>query len=191
METVGIVLAGGQSRRFGSPKAFVSYANRCFYEYAVEALSPHCDEVVLSTQEQWVTSFPKEYRVVIDDPSVKGDGPLAGILSVMQTVKARRYMVLPCDMPFVTADLMGELLRQHRSPMTAVTTDHQRHPLLSIWYAELKEVIDLALQQGRRSVLDALENTPVHWIEGNQLTERPAYHLLNVNSREQWEGREL
>lgn len=190
MKTVGIVLAGGQSRRFGSPKAFFQYNNIPFYEYAVKALEPHCHEVVVSTQKNWKDQFPNTLRVVVDLPTVKGEGPLAGIYSVMETVQACRYIVLPCDMPFINAEIIGELIRQYQPPISAVTIDTQRHPLVSIWESGLKEQLQFAFQQGHRSVIRALKGVSVHWIESEQLTSQYELAFLNVNTLEQWEGRD-
>ena len=59
MKTVGIVLAGGLSRRFGSPKAFARLEAKYFYERAVEAYEPFCEEVVVVTRQELVDRFGK------------------------------------------------------------------------------------------------------------------------------------
>jgi molybdopterin-guanine dinucleotide biosynthesis protein A len=38
MRHVNVLLAGGASRRFGEPKAFVNWRNKMFYEWAKTAL---------------------------------------------------------------------------------------------------------------------------------------------------------
>ena len=50
MKTIGIVLAGGQSKRFGEPKALALRRGKPFLFYSVEALRPIVDQVVVVAQ---------------------------------------------------------------------------------------------------------------------------------------------
>ncbi len=53
--------------------------------------------------------FPRSVNVMTDLARYAGLGPLAGILSVMESVEADRYIVLPCDMPFVDSRAYVEI----------------------------------------------------------------------------------
>lgn len=99
--TVGILLAGGLSRRFGSPKAFAEIDGGLFYERTYQALEAACGHVVIVSREEFLPLFPKELDVITDLLVVAGKGPLAGIFSAMALRPAERYMVLPCDIPFI------------------------------------------------------------------------------------------
>ena len=133
MKTAGIVLAGGLSSRFGSPKAFAEWEGRPFYELSLAALSPFCEECIVVTRPELVERFPEGLHVTTDIEQFVGQGPIAGILSGMEKLHADRYIVLPCDMPFMTADVIGRLLDCHSSGVTAVVLDGKYHPLVSVW----------------------------------------------------------
>lgn len=47
MRTLGAVLAGGRSSRFGSDKALAMLAGQSLLDHAVAALVPHCDAVII------------------------------------------------------------------------------------------------------------------------------------------------
>ena len=53
------------------------------------------------TRHELLERFPGDVNVMTDIVEYAGLGPLAGILSVMESVEADRYVVLPCDMPYV------------------------------------------------------------------------------------------
>src|SRR5690625_1015821 len=99
---IGIVLAGGQSRRFGSPKAFAKKDGKEFYQYSIDAIKQLVNSVVISTNDQLEKNFSiTGYEMITDIEKFKEKGPLAGIYTVMNTFSAEWYMVIPVDVPFM------------------------------------------------------------------------------------------
>lgn len=182
MKTVGILLAGGKSRRFGSPKAFATHEGHEFYHYSLDALRPFCDEIVVVARPEFVRCFPDTVHVTTDLETFAGMGPLAGILSAMDKIAADRYVVLPCDMPFIVAGVMGKLLELHVGDISAVTVDGKRHPLVSIWNANVKPSIRQALLDDNRRVMHVQSQHEGQWIEGALLTNTPEIAFKNVNT---------
>ena len=182
MRTVGIVLAGGLSRRFGSPKAFARIDNEYFYERAVEALMPHCEEVVIVTRPELMDSYPDQVKVISDLPKVAGFGPLVGILSAMEFVEADRFVVLPCDMPCVNVDVIGQLVARHDGAVTAIAAAGKYHPLVSVWDRKLKKSLREALQNNRFGVMELLEKLDVTWIDGHIFTDYEQGVFRNMNT---------
>ncbi|WP_172372526.1 molybdenum cofactor guanylyltransferase [Sporosarcina jiandibaonis] len=181
MKTAGIVLAGGLSRRFGSPKAFASCESGYFYERAIEALEPFCEEVVVVTREELLERFPTGVNTITDVQEVVGLGPLAGIYSAMEAVDADTYAVLPCDMPYVDYGIMNGFKQLHQGSVTAVMAAGKYHPLVSIWNKESKKPILDALQREQLSVMKLLQELEVTWIKGNSLTKNEKRIFTNIN----------
>jgi molybdenum cofactor guanylyltransferase len=181
MKTAGIVLAGGLSRRFGSPKAFARFGSGYFYERAIEALEPFCEEVIVVTREELLERFPQSVNTITDFPEVAGLGPLAGIYSAMKAVKADAYAVLPCDMPYVDSTIMNSVRQHHKGSVTAVTAEGKYHPLVSVWNRETKQPILDALLSEQLSVMKLLKELDVTWINGGSLTNDENRIFKNIN----------
>jgi len=186
--TVGIILAGGLSRRFGSPKAFAKLGEQYFYQWVMEALAPCCSEVFVVTRPEHMQRFPSSVIVMTDIARYAGLGPLAGILSVMESVQADRYVVLPCDMPFVDSGAMLKLLEHHEKGVTAVISDGRYHPLVSIWDRKLMSAVKEALENEQLRVMKILTQSDVIWVDGSTLTDDEKRMFMNVNTPEALEG---
>ena len=182
MRTVGIVLAGGLSRRFGSPKAFARIGNEYFYERAVESVIPYCEEVIIVACPEQMDAYPAQLEVILDLPEVAGFGPLAGVLSAMEFVEADRYVILPCDMPYVNGSVIGQLVARHDGGITAITAAGKYHPLVSIWDRNLKSPLRKALENDQFSVMKLLGKLDVAWIDGGVLTDHEPSVFRNVNT---------
>lgn len=191
MRTVGIILAGGLSSRYGSPKAFAKWEGVHFYKLTMQALAPHCDETVIVTRPELVERFDCLLQVVTDLAEVAGEGPLAGILSGMEAVEADRYIVLPCDMPFMTSEVIGRLVECYESAVTAVVLEGKLHPLVSVWSGMAKVELRSALDSGQRRVMNVQEKLGVKWIEGIALSDNPRHVLMNVNTPDILRGVDL
>ncbi|MDZ7780192.1 MAG: molybdopterin-guanine dinucleotide biosynthesis protein B [Gemmatimonadota bacterium] len=107
--TLGAVLSGGRSTRFGSDKALAELGGVTLLDRAVRTLREVCDEVVV------VSSRPEHDgagRVRIPDLRA-GAGPLAGLESALRHAErtgAGRVVALACDLPDVDQDLVRRLL---------------------------------------------------------------------------------
>src|SRR5699024_4641990 len=130
-QTVGILLAGGMSRRFGTPKAFQDWNGITFYEYVYTALQAVCADIIIVTRHQLKRRFPDKYHTVVDEEVYVGCGPHAGIFIVIHQKEANQYIVLPCDMPLISVDIMRALFRKHQLSVTVVRTKEELQPLVS------------------------------------------------------------
>lgn len=183
--TVGILLAGGLSRRYGSPKAFALIEGEPFYERAYRALAAVCDHVVIISRPELMSHFPPEVDVITDLDRVAGQGPLAGILSGMTARSAEKYMVLPCDMPFVGRAETARLLESADSSfdITAVRNAAEKIPLFSIWDSRVKGQLKRELEAGQFRVMMFMEKMNTEWIDSSEIHHDPVV-FRNVNQPE-------
>jgi molybdenum cofactor guanylyltransferase len=88
----GILLAGGESRRFGSPKAEAVFDGETLQARAWRLLGDACDERILVGPG--------------DDP---GTGPVAAIAAGLRRTANDVAVVVPVDMPLLTVDALHAL----------------------------------------------------------------------------------
>jgi len=191
MRTIGVVLAGGQSRRFGSPKAFATIDGEYFYERICRLLAELCNDVIIVTREELLLQFPKHMNVITDCDEYKGNGPLSGIYSAMKQEQAERYLVLPCDMPFLTVSAIKKLVDAASSDTAnldavfSITLEEVYHPLVSIWPYNMKQQIKQVLEKKQYSVMKLLANAKVVWLNGEVLFDNAQFILQNINIQDQ------
>jgi molybdopterin-guanine dinucleotide biosynthesis protein A len=183
METIGILLAGGMSRRFGSPKAFAKINDKFFYEHVWHALDVSCDDVVIVTRDELMPRFPEQLDVIIDLPSLSGLGPLVGIYTAMTERPANQYLVLPCDMPFIgqkeTAALI-QLAEGH--DVTAVRTSEEHLPLFSIWNHRVKKDLMREILNKQLSVMKFLDQVETKWVDSRLIhVDKTIFRNINTD----------
>jgi molybdopterin-guanine dinucleotide biosynthesis protein A len=104
VKVLGAVLAGGESRRFGSDKAEVIVAGRPLIEHVVDALSRDCDAVVVCGRRQPASA--------LEDRPCAGLGPLGGLCAALAYGAAGGFdavLSVPCDVPDLPTDLLQRL----------------------------------------------------------------------------------
>lgn len=103
-----VVLAGGQSKRMGTDKAFLTYKDKTFLQTIVEKLSKKCDEIILSVNKdpQIYQKHLKPYKVKIVKDLYPYEGPLNAILSVSEHVKNPYVFIVTCDTPLLNENLI-------------------------------------------------------------------------------------
>lgn len=102
---IGVVLAGGRSRRMGRDKALLPWRGRPLIEHQLALLrAAGVDDVRVSGQRP-------AYRGIADiRPQA---GPLAGLASVAETLPDdTQLLVVPVDMPLLEPELLRRLCKQ-------------------------------------------------------------------------------
>lgn len=179
--TVGILLAGGLSRRFGSPKAFAELDGKAFYEYAHDALAAVCEEVVIITRPELKGRFPLTLDVISDTEKFAGFGPLAGIYTAMAERPASQYLVLPCDMPFIGAAETGKLM-QAASPgadITALRADDHDIPLFSLWKGHIVGLLEKELDAEQLRVMVFMAKVETEWLDSSAIGNMDTFRNIN------------
>jgi len=100
----GILLVGGTSSRFGSPKELAEYEGETLGNRAWRLLAEACDERL------------KVGREGLADP---GTGPVAAIAAGLRAASHEIAVVLPVDMPLLTAASLHELAAACRDAAVA------------------------------------------------------------------------
>ncbi|WP_408006770.1 molybdenum cofactor guanylyltransferase [Pseudalkalibacillus sp. A8] len=153
----GIVLAGGESRRYGTPKALEEIDGIPFYKKAIDILEPFVEHLVIVVHPSIRESIPvqKGVTIIMDEPKVKGEGPLAGIYSGMKAYEASHYLVLACDMPLMEGRIFKQLASIHAflKPECSVIpcTENCVQPLAALYSSSiLPHIIGLLKNKKRR-----------------------------------------
>jgi molybdopterin-guanine dinucleotide biosynthesis protein A len=132
----GLILAGGASKRMQRDKAALKIQGKTQLVRAFELLSRYLQRVFVSVRADQ-TSDPTRAHLPLIVDSVEGAGPITGIRSALAAHPEVAWLVLACDLPFVSDAAIEELLRR-RDPSALATAYKSAHdglpePLCAIW----------------------------------------------------------
>ena len=102
----GILLVGGASERFGSPKALASFRGETLAERGRRLLGEVCSEVIAVGKETDGLELPFP---VLDD-GVEERAPVFGVIAGVRAATHDVCLVLPVDCPLVTPEALRALL---------------------------------------------------------------------------------
>lgn len=166
-ELLGLVLAGGRSRRMGRDKALLAFDGGTLLQRQVRALESLCARVAVS-------GAYAGFDCIAD---MRPDaGPLAG-LQAASAAWHGALLAVPVDMPLMTAELLAELV-QARQP-----AHFEGHPLPAFFpdARALAEAADALLSGDDRSV------RALHRRLGSRaLPMRNAAAFANANTPADW-----
>jgi molybdenum cofactor guanylyltransferase len=179
----GLVMMGGQSTRMGTPKGSICYHNEPQYLYLLKLLNQCCEHAYLSCSAEQAAAIETSKKIV--DVHAQA-GPMGGLLSAFAQMPQKSWLVVACDMPFVTLATFDFLIA-NRNPEAIATVfrnpvKNTAEPLLSIWEASAYPVLQKSFEEGQRSLLKILQQ------EGNvqQLEVPDKQWLINVNTPEDY-----
>jgi molybdenum cofactor guanylyltransferase len=132
----GLILAGGSSSRMLRDKAALRYQGKSQLERAFELAGRHVSKVFISVRADQTADPTRAQRPMIVD-CVAGTGPIVGIRSALAAYPRVAWLVLACDLPFLSDAALSQLLRERdaASLATAYRSAHDGlpEPLCAVW----------------------------------------------------------
>lgn len=126
----GIILAGGKSSRMGSDKGLVKINGKRFIEHILDALLPSVNEVIIIANNDNYNNLG--YKVIED--KIKDCGPLGGIYTGLLNSQTESNIVVSCDIPFISSDLIKHILENMgRADMSVPLYKGNIEPLCAVY----------------------------------------------------------
>lgn len=166
MNRSAIILAGGFSSRLGQDKGLMQLVDKSLVKHVLDAVSSVVDEriVVVSSSSQaenYKKLLDSSVKVIVDDGELHG--PLVGAKSGFKAASGDFSLLLPCDMPFLSKDVLSLLfeLCGNRSAVIPRWPNGYIEPLHAVYQTRMAlEAAENALSMGEanmRSMVDKLK----------------------------------
>ncbi len=184
---MGIVLAGGKSRRLGINKSLLEIGDKKLIQRVVDVLADIFSDLLL------VTNTPEDYEFVglpMVGDAIPGTGALGGIYSGLKASSSERSFFVACDMPFLNGDLIRHMIAEAGGhdvviPRVSYGTRNSAgyQPLHAIYSKGCIPHIEALLQARRLCIIDFFPHVRVKEIpqEVVQRYDPNRCLFLNVN----------
>ena len=180
----GLVLAGGASTRMRTDKATLQYHGQPQLQWAFELVAKFCAASFVSVRpDQRGDAARAGHPQIVDRQP--GIGPIAGISAALLEHPKAAWLVLACDLPFLTEHTLEHLIA-HRDASKIATAYRSAHdglpePLCAIWEPAAREPVLAYLATGKQCPRKFLINSDTKLLD---LPESQA--LDNVNTVEEF-----
>jgi molybdenum cofactor guanylyltransferase len=159
---VGVLLAGGQSRRMGGGDKFLrALGGRPLIDWVVERATPQVDTMIVNAAGD-AARFDDFGLPVVADVIEGFAGPLAGILTGLEWAAAHRpdadwLVSFACDAPFVPTDLVDKLrtaVAADDADLACAASGGRTHPVCGLWPVALKDALRRAMVEEEMRKID-------------------------------------
>lgn len=164
-DCTAIILAGGDSRRMGHDKATLPFADKTLLQTVIAATQQLFPVTLVSVRQ----IRPEICLPQVCDTQDNG-GPLTGLVTTLSRVATPWAFVVGCDMPFVSPALVEQLAKYRAQQHAIVPVVHGKvQPLATFYSTACIPVMRASLSLGDKSLLGAIKNLNVCYVEETQL----------------------
>lgn len=189
-DITAIVLAGGQSRRFGRDKALEPIAGepmiRRVIRRSAEAVGAAEVMVVVSNLER-AADLPLDPAHLVVSDLFPGCGPLGGIYTGLLAARTEWGLVTACDMPRLSAPLLLHMSKIRDAVDVVVPVlDGRPEPTHALYSRRCLPAIKARLHAGELKISGFFDCVRVRYVLENEIRRFDPGLLssLNVNRRE-------
>jgi molybdenum cofactor guanylyltransferase len=187
-ERGAVLLAGGDSKRLGQPKALLDFCDQTLIARMVNTLSCHFTTIIL------VTDRPEQYQgleVKITGDLIAGPvkSPLRGIHAGLSISDLPYQFVAACDMPFLNLDLisyMETFAGRYDAVVPRIGSYYQ--PLHAFYSRSCLEIIEHQIKLGYYKIIDFYSTINIRYIDETEISrfDPEQNSFININTWEDY-----
>ena len=154
-DVTAVILAGGRGQRLGGlDKGLVELEGKPLIEHVLAAMVGQADEIIINANRNCDVYAAYKHRVISDEMTGY-QGPLAGFAAAMTACDTDFIVTLPCDGPFVPADLVNRLveaLEQENADIAVAHDGKRMQPVYALITRSLLPDLQDFLDGGERKI---------------------------------------
>lgn len=179
--TVGVLLAGGQSRRMGREKPLQTVGGVTLVERAATALRAVVGEILLVTNRPDLYGF---LELPIVEDVIPGRGPLGGLHAAHGRLAGAQALVVAADYPFLQPDVLRLIATQDPAGGVVLPyVDGHPHPLCALYAPAALGAVQDALDRGELMLMSLVDRLPQRVLTQDELGGATASRVFfNVNT---------
>lgn len=184
-----VILAGGKSRRMKEDKQQLTLGGQWLMEDLINILDALFEEViVVSNEAHLYQSLP--VKVIQDEPSFKGLGPLAGIHASIQAMDYDCLFLTACDMPRLNETMIRQQFNQliHTNTQGCILTSQDQqidlYPFHAFYHKSIETLLHQALKNQTLKLRFFLKQLSLSSVDFDQfnLDQSLDEFMLNLNT---------
>ena len=185
---LGVILAGGKSKRFGEDKTIAKLGNKTLLDHTISKIEKNFKEILVIENKGTIIRDKK--NVFSTKDIIEGYlGPLVGVLSAMEWIKSNKknynwIATFPCDTPFFNEVLIDKIKNcpsNSNKKLFFLKSGSRRHNIFGLWSLELQDTLFEDINNGHRKVEEWANKVGHEIIEINDQND---YNFLNINTKE-------
>ena len=183
------ILAGGQSRRFGSDKTVATIKGVTFTEILAKKLINLSDDVMVVSKNSNKFQFNyKEVRFIEDETSKQS--PLVGIVTALSNALHETTFIVAADTPFLSQELVSYLWEQTSGyEITVTKTLEKINTLFGFYHRRVLNTFKANIADGNYKLIDIYPALNVNILDDIDILRQHDPDLMsffNINSREDY-----
>jgi len=184
-----IILAGGHSRRVGRDKGLLTVDGKTLIERVHDVAATLVQEVIVAvgSREQYESYSRLLHKCMVIMDKSRG-GPLVGLWSALTITEGEAVLVLGCDMPLLSKEVLNLLFQKSAGHDAAIPRWHSGYiePLHSVYRTDrCLAAAKKTLETGRkdfRSMISNLRDVNYVSVDEIQKLDRTLLTFFNVNT---------
>ncbi len=162
----------------GTDKGLMDFKGKPLVQYAIDLLSPFCDEILISTNQAGYDEFG-----FICVPDIFPEcGPAGGLHAALAKSRFEWNLVLSCDVPYVNAKLF-DLLLAKTTDCEVVVPAHEKgiEPMVAVYRQSMAQVFETNIEKGIYKLQRILGQANTEFVKVDKLISKYPELFRNLN----------